>query len=92
MVVAAPVARGLLAHNNLLGLPYRQAFTVAALERLLTDTGFEIERVVGDVLVPISDRWTRAWAGLEERSLKLALRVLRRGAAPWLEVYARRAA
>ena len=87
--VAAPFARALLAHNNLLGLPYRHAFTVPSLERLLSDTGFRVERVVGDVLVPIADRWTRQWAGLEERALKALLGLLRGGAAPWLEVYAR---
>ena len=85
----APVARALLAHNNLLALPYRHAFTVAALERLLGDAGFRIERVVGDVLVPIADRWTRRWAAVEERGLKTVLRLLRGSAAPWLEVYAR---
>ena len=85
----ARVARALLAHNNLLALPYRHAFTVASLERLLDDAGFGIERVVGDVLVPIADRWTRRWAFLEERALKAALRALRGSAAPWLEVYAR---
>ena len=88
----ASVARALLAHNNLLGLPYRHAFTLPALERLLDDTGYRIERVVGDVLVPIADRWTRRWAEVEERAIKTALRLLRGAAAPWLEVYARVAA
>ena len=85
----APIARALLAHNNLLALPYRHAFTIASLERLLDAAGFRIEHVIGDVLVPIADRWTRRWAGVEERALKAAMRVLRGGAAPWLEVYAR---
>ena len=85
----APFARAVLAHNNLLALPYRHAFTLTALARLLDASGFRIQRVVGDVLVPIADRWTRGWAALEERALKSALRLLRGSAAPWLEVYAR---
>jgi hypothetical protein len=54
-----------------------------------------VERVFGDVLVPIADRWTKRWAALEERLVK---RVIAAGArmspgdkplAPWIEVYAR---
>jgi hypothetical protein len=54
-----------------------------------------VEQVVGDVLVPIADRWTRRWAALEERLVK---RVIGAGArisrgdkplAPWFELYAR---
>jgi 2-polyprenyl-3-methyl-5-hydroxy-6-metoxy-1,4-benzoquinol methylase len=89
--VPARVGRAMLAHNNLLALPYRHAFTLAALERALDDAGFHIIRVVGDVLVPIADRWTRPWAALEERAVKAMLRPLPAAASPWLEVYARRA-
>ena len=85
---AERVARALLAHNNLLALPYRHAFTLRSLERALADAGFRIVRVVGDVLVPIADRWTRRWAALEERAVKLVLRSLPANASPWLEVYA----
>jgi hypothetical protein len=84
------VARGLLAHNNQLGFPYLQAFTVDGLSRLLADAGFTVARVVGDALVPIADEWTRGWAALEERALKRMLRVLAAadaGGAPWIEVY-----
>ena len=82
----------MLAHNNLLALPYRHAFTRDSLEWLLDATGFRIERVTGDVLVPIADRWTRRWAAVEERAVKSLLRPLRGWRAPWLEVYARREA
>ena len=91
----APVAREWLAQNNLLGFPYRFGFTVPALDRVLTRLGFRVERVVGDVLVPIGDRWTRPWARLEERLVKglgaLAAKAPLREhvAAPWIEVYAR---
>jgi SAM-dependent methyltransferase len=91
----APVARALLAHNNLLGFPYRHGFTLPSLARLLGDAGFAMVRAYGDALVPIGDRWTRPWATLEERALKLVLRQLARAGrhlaplAPWLEVYAR---
>lgn len=92
----APLAREWLAQNNLLGFPYRYGFTASALERLLARLGFRVEHVVGDVLVPIGDQWTRPWARLEERVVKslgtLAARapMRDRAAAPWIEVYARR--
>lgn len=87
---AGGIARALLAHNNLLGFPYRHGLTPGSLTRLLRDAGFRVVRVVGDVLVPTADRWTRRWAAWEERAFKAALRpVARVGPAPWFEVYAR---
>jgi SAM-dependent methyltransferase len=89
-------AREWLAHNNLLGFPYRFGFTPGALTRLVERLGFRVEHIVGDVLVPIADRWTRPWAALEERIVKraglLAARLSRgeRELAPWFEMYARR--
>jgi len=91
--VAGPVARALLAHNNLLAFPYRHGFTVRSLALLLEDTGFEIERTHGDALVPIADEWTRGWAAAEERMIKSAMKALAaldKDGAPWFEVYARR--
>jgi len=91
----APLARQWLAQNNLLGFPYRYGFTIPALDRVLTRLGFHVEHVVGDVLVPIADQWTRPWARIEERVIKglgaLAARapVRERVVAPWIEVYAR---
>lgn len=90
--VAGPVARALLAHNNLLGFPYRHGFTVRSLSLLLEDTGFEIVRTHGDALVPIADEWTRGWAAAEERMVKTAMKALAAldsDGAPWFEVYAR---
>ena len=84
---AAPLARALLAHNNLLGFPYRHGFTPASLERLLGDAGFVVERTYGDTLVPIADEWTQEWAAWEERVVKRALRLLagdEAEGAPWL--------
>ncbi|HEY0970107.1 MAG TPA: class I SAM-dependent methyltransferase [Gemmatimonadales bacterium] len=89
----ARLARLLLAHNNLLGFPYRHGFTLESLEHLLARTGFTVERVYGDALVPIADEWTQGWAALEERVVKGALRLIAKGeaeAAPWIEVYGRR--
>jgi SAM-dependent methyltransferase len=84
------VARTVLAHNNLLGFPYRHGFTPASLGRLLREEGFEPVRVVGDVLVPVADRWTRRWAAWEERAVKSLLRGARPLLpAPWFELYAR---
>jgi len=90
--VAGPVARALLAHNNLLGFPYRHGFTVRSLSLLLEDTGFEVVRTHGDALVPIADEWTRNWAAAEERMIKTAMKALAAldtDGAPWFEVYAR---
>jgi SAM-dependent methyltransferase len=85
----AAVARAALAHNNLLGFPYRHGFSRQSLERLLDHAGFRTVSVVGDVLVPLADEWTRRWAAAEERIVKRLLRGQRPGACPWLEVYAR---
>jgi len=91
----APLARAVLAHNNLLTFPYRYGFTLRSLQRLLEDAGLEIEQVHGDTLVPVADEHTRLWARLEERAVKGALRALRTvrllpaTASPWLEIYAR---
>jgi SAM-dependent methyltransferase len=89
------VAREWLAQNNLLGFPYRYGFTPTTLTRLVERNGMRVEQVVGDVLVPIADRWTKRWAALEERLVK---RIIAAGArisrgdkplAPWIELYAR---
>jgi SAM-dependent methyltransferase len=85
----APIARALLAHNNLLGFPYRHGFTVGSLRLLLDRAGFTLEHVTGDALVPLADGWTRAWARAEESAVKTVLRRLPAARAPWLEVYAR---
>jgi SAM-dependent methyltransferase len=93
--VVGGIARQWLAQNNLLGFPYRYGFTPTSLTRLVERNGMRVEHVVGDVLVPIADRWTKRWAALEE---KLVKRVIAAGArispgdkplAPWFELYAR---
>ena len=96
-VVSKPVtgalARLALAHNNLLTFPYRFGFTIESLTRLLDRVGFRVTHVEGDVLVPIADEWTRRWASVEERVVKLALGVVARGRprwAPWIELYAQK--
>jgi SAM-dependent methyltransferase len=78
------LATALLAYNNLLTFPYRFGFTPDSLTRLLRDVGFEVLKVVPDVLVPTADEWTRRWAALEERLFK---RLTRRWV-PWFEIYA----
>ena len=90
--LAAPAA-ALLAVNNMLSFPYRHGFTLHSLELLLRRAGCRPICVVGDVLVPTADRWTRRWATLEERALKGAWRAPARlapVAAPWVEMYARK--
>jgi SAM-dependent methyltransferase len=80
-----------LAVNNLLTFPYRWGFTPRSLRMLLESTGFRTLATVGDVLVPTADEWTKGWARVEERVVKLAIRGVRRSpdSQPWFEVYAR---
>jgi SAM-dependent methyltransferase len=80
------IATSVLAHNNLLGFPYRFGFSPDSLRRLLADVGFAVEGIVGDILVPTADEWTRRWAAVEER----VVRPLTRRWKPWFEVYARK--
>jgi hypothetical protein len=89
----APRAVRVLAHNNLLTFPYRQAFSERSLSMLLDRAGFSVERVVGDTLVPVADRWT-TWLGAPaEHGVKWVERIVQRGwRAPWVEVHARRRA
>lgn len=86
-----PLATTLLAHNNLLGFPYRYGFTPASLSGLLRSAGFEPIESVGDTLVRLADRWTRGWAMWEERAVKAAIRgsTTRPDSMPWFEIYAR---
>lgn len=77
-------AVALLAQNNLLTFPYRFGFSPATLTRLLRESKFRVVRVVGDVLVPIADEWTRPWAVVEERAFK----PLTKRWMPWFEIYA----
>lgn len=84
------IAIRLLAHNNLLSFPYRQAFTSDSVTCLLLKCGFEIIHVTGDTLVPIADHWTTYFGTIEERLVKRIQRVVQPGwRAPWVEVYAR---
>jgi hypothetical protein len=91
----AQLARGVMAHDNLLAFPYRHGFTTGSLTRLLSDAGFGDLRFFGDALVPTGDRWTRRWARLEEQVVKALLRGAARSSrlgrrySPWLEAYAR---
>jgi SAM-dependent methyltransferase len=75
----------LLAMNNLLTFPYRFGFTPGSMTLLLEELGFTVESIVGDVLVPTADEWTKRWAMIEERLLK----PLTRRWMPWFEIYAR---
>jgi hypothetical protein len=91
----AGVAREWLAQNNLLGFPYRYGFSPASLTRLVERNGMHVEQIVGDVLVPIADRWTKPWAAIEERLVKSVIGAGARMSggdkplAPWFELYAR---
>jgi SAM-dependent methyltransferase len=81
-----------LAHNNLLGFPYRFGFTPSSLRRLVEQVGFAATDTLGDTLVSTADEWTRPWARAEAAVIRAALRttVARNPAsAPWFELYAR---
>lgn len=89
-----------LAWNNLLGFPYLHGYSVATLDRLVARYGFERVLAAPDTLLPLADRDTRWWAVVEERAVKAACRMgwrrqiagpARLAAAPWLDVYYRRA-
>lgn len=88
---AASLARALLAHNNLLGFPYRHGFTPQSAAGLLRACGFDPVLTLGDTLVPTADRWTRRWAVVEQQVLESVLRAARPPPRrmPWFEVYAR---
>jgi SAM-dependent methyltransferase len=87
----AAFAVRVLAHNNLLSFPYRQAFSERSLSMLLDRAGFATVQVVGDTLVPVADRWTTRLGAVEERGVKWLERIVHRGwRAPWVEVYATR--
>ncbi len=91
--VTRSAVRAVLAQNNLLTFPYRWGFTPGALSRLLGETGFTVDHIRGDVLVPIADEWTRPWARVEETLIKRALGAVadkNDAVAPWFEIYARR--
>jgi 2-polyprenyl-3-methyl-5-hydroxy-6-metoxy-1,4-benzoquinol methylase len=84
------IAARMLAHNNLLGFPYRQGFSESSMKRLLTDCRFEIIATKGDTLFPIADRWTTSRGVRDERFTKGFQRLLQRGwSAPWVEIYAK---
>jgi SAM-dependent methyltransferase len=82
-----PLARLMLAWNNLASFPYRHGFTPASLGRLLTEHGFRVLQQHAEVLVSISGRYTRGWAQREERIIKRGMKLLPPRLAPWLEVY-----
>ena len=84
----ASLAVAVLAQNNLLTFPYRFGFSPRSLALLLEREGFQVRRVVGDVLVPTADEYTRGFAVVEERLLK----PLTRRWMPWFEMYATAAA
>ena len=87
------IARAVLAQNNLLTFPYRWGFTPRALTRLLSENSFAVQRIRGDVLVPIADEWTRPWARVEETLIKRSMAFaigFDESRAPWFEVYAKR--
>jgi len=86
-------ARAILAQNNLLTFPYRWGFTPGSISRLIAEFGFDVDHFRGDVLVRISDEWTKGWARVEETLIKEPLAEVaakNEADAPWFEVYGKR--
>jgi SAM-dependent methyltransferase len=84
------VAIRVLAHNNLLGFPYRQGFTRRSITALLERSGFGIIRIQGDTLGRVADRWTTRFGAFEERWIKrLERRLHSPWTSPWIEIFAR---
>lgn len=91
----------ILAWNNLLSFPYLHGFSLETLDALVQPHGFVREAWQGDVLPLLAGSGTSAWAVREEVRVKRS--ILRRiglerlrgdpegRAAPWLDVYYRRA-
>jgi hypothetical protein len=89
----AGLQRALLAWNNLASFPYRHGFTSKSLRALLDRHGYRVVEQRADTLVSIAGAYTRGWARWEERIVKAGMKLLLPfRLAPWLEVYARRAA
>lgn len=84
-----PLAERMLAHNNLLGFPYRQGFVESSMKRLLRDCRFEVIATRGDTLFPIADSWTTRAGVVDERVTKNFQRLFqRKWSAAWVETYA----
>ena len=77
-----------LAYNNLLGFPYRHAFTPEALLQLAEAARLEVRQLRGDTLAPNTNSGAPFWVRCESAMVQGAVRLLARGrAAPWLELY-----
>jgi SAM-dependent methyltransferase len=84
-----------MAWNNLPAFPYLHGYSLATLDRLLGEHGFDRLAVDGDVLTRLSDEQTKTWAAFEERALKACWRAGarlaeahgNRDAFPWMDVY-----
>ena len=82
-----------LAWNNLLGFPYLYGYSAPTLDRLLAEFGFTRRALQPDMLIPLADEQTVAWAAWEERLLKSMWRSAARldsSIAPWFDAYYRR--
>jgi SAM-dependent methyltransferase len=92
--------RAMLAWNNLLAFPYLYGYSVHTLDRLLRDYGFMRRATQYDMLMPLADQHTKAWATIEERFLKrvcsLAASIEKLHLSPyaqtipWLDIYYQR--
>ena len=88
-----------MAWNNLLSFPYLHGYSLATLDRLLGEHGFERIDANGDVLTRLADERTKTWAKWEEQALKAVWKVAARlagpfsyeGSGPWLDAYYRHA-
>ena len=84
-----------MAWNNLLSFPYLHGYSLATLDRLLSQHGFGRIDAEDDVLTRLADERTKTWAKWEEQGIKtvwkgvarLAGSLSHQGSGPWLDAY-----
>jgi SAM-dependent methyltransferase len=77
-----------MAYNNFVTFPYLTGYNPESITRLLAESGFLVQQILGDTILPLADESTCAWASVEEQRYKRAIRRL--GIVwPWMDVHAR---
>ncbi|MEZ0325804.1 MAG: class I SAM-dependent methyltransferase [Fimbriimonas sp.] len=89
---ATDAARRAEAYNNFLTFPYLCGYTRESLSHLLNEEGFEVDRITGDVILPLATANTKRYAIEEEVRIKrLVMRFCGRSKSfcyPWMDVVA----
>jgi 2-polyprenyl-3-methyl-5-hydroxy-6-metoxy-1,4-benzoquinol methylase len=91
------VLLGAQAHNNFLTFPYQNGYTADSICKLLESEGFKAIDVVGDTILPLTNKHSPDWAIEEERRFQRGvLRVCKQVRSssgeilyPWMDVFSR---